>query len=223
MTSINITVNNQDIFPIMGRQYNAKDFAKINLDKDHLSQLNIDTEDGLKSYLSQCQYENKALWLIGGYMEHRSLYQSDLFDGTHESVRDIHLGVDIWGPVNSSIHLPIDGVIHSFGFNDKLLDYGYTLVVKHSYEGQEFHTLYGHLSSSHIDIWKVGDTLSAGEIVGTIGSILENGGWLPHLHFQIIIDLEGNKGDYPGVCSRSRVNYFGHNCPNPEVLIKKAP
>ena len=52
------------------------------------------------------------------------------------------------------------------------------------------------------------------------GLPLENGHWPPHLHFQIIIDLEGWKADYPGVCAESEKEKFMANCPDPDLILQ---
>ena len=38
---------------------------------------------------------------------------------------------------------------------------------------------------------KIGKKIKKGEWIGKIGNSNENGKWLPHLHFQIILDLLG--------------------------------
>jgi murein DD-endopeptidase MepM/ murein hydrolase activator NlpD len=51
---------------------------------------------------------------------------------------------------------------------------------------------------------RVGQRFRAGETVGTIGSYPENGDWPPHLHFQLITDMLGLEGDFPGVVALSQ-------------------
>jgi peptidoglycan LD-endopeptidase LytH len=47
----------------------------------------------------------------------------------------------------------------------------------------------------------------------------ENGNWPPHLHFQLIADMEGWKGDYPGVCKYSEREKWLGNCPDPDLVL----
>jgi hypothetical protein len=35
----------------------------------------------------------------------------------------------------------------------------------------------------------------------------------------VIIDMEGRKGDYPGVCAPSEKEKYLNNCPDPELLL----
>lgn len=203
----------------MGSSYSECDYAPIDLSKSQLAACQVSDTSSLRRYLDTHHERHEAKWLYGGYMEKRSLYQSDLFLGEPSAVRDIHLGVDIWGPVDSPIYAPLAGKIHSFAFNDLPLDYGYTVILKHDVEGLVFYTLYGHLSSSFHDRWKIGQAIASGEEIGALGAVEENGGWLPHVHFQLMTDMQGRKGDFPGVCSESDREKYAALCPDPMDLI----
>jgi len=52
-----------------------------------------------------------------------------------------------------------------------------------------------------------------------LGNESENGNWPPHLHFQIINDIEGKFGDYPGVCSFKEIDKYSANCINPKYIL----
>ena len=73
-----------------------------------------------------------------------SLFGSDSIE--QEEPRRLHLGVDIWGKEGTEIFAPLDGIVHSFAFNDNFGDYGATIILLHQQEGRQFFTLYGHLS-----------------------------------------------------------------------------
>ena len=53
-----------------------------------------------------------------------------------------------------------------------------------------FHTLYGHLSLNSIKNFQEGENVRKGDVIGEFGIPMENGQWPPHLHFQVIIDME---------------------------------
>jgi peptidoglycan LD-endopeptidase LytH len=53
-----------------------------------------------------------------------------------------------------------------------------------------------------------------------LGGADENVGWPPHLHLQIIRDLEGRRGDYPGVCRVSEAPQWLARCPDPNLLLR---
>lgn len=62
--------------------------------------------------------------------------------------------------------------------------------------------------------------MEAGDKIGAVGSAKVNGEYAPHLHFQIIEDLQGNSGDYPGVSSKEDIEFYLKNCPDPNLLLK---
>ncbi|MES2773530.1 MAG: peptidoglycan DD-metalloendopeptidase family protein [Bacteroidota bacterium] len=173
-----------------------------------------------------CRYINGRLeqagakYGIGGYNEHRTVYaRSEVFDGEDEP-RRLHLGTDIWGAAGTAVFAPLNGRVHSFAFNDRFGDYGATIILQHEIEGFVFHTLYGHLSLASIAWLKTGEAIIAGSQIATFGIPEENGHWPPHLHFQLIIDMEGMNGDYPGVCKFSERERYLENCPDADLMLR---
>lgn len=167
--------------------------------------------------LHQCRYA------IGGYNEWRSINGSSaLFDGTG-SPRRLHLGTDIWGVADTPVYAFMGGMVHSFAFNNQRGDYGATLILSHQLESISFYTLYGHVSLKDIISLQSGAYVSRGNTIAHIGPPAENGDWPPHLHFQLITDLELYEGDYPGVCSREEAAKYLHNCPDPELILNLQP
>jgi murein DD-endopeptidase MepM/ murein hydrolase activator NlpD len=134
--------------------------------------------------------------------------------------RRLHLGVDIWGPTGTKVMAPLDGIVHSFAFNNNDSDYGATLILTHRLEGVGFHTLYGHLSLNSLKNLHEGQLVSKGDVIAEFGMRFENGNWPPHLHFQVIADMQGWKGDYPGVCRFSERMQWLANCPDPNIILQ---
>ena len=157
---------------------------------------------------------------VGGYDEHRTLYaRSGLFDTSSEP-RRLHLGVDIWGPSGTAIYSPMNGRVHSFRFNDNFGDYGATIILEHQIGDVLIHSLYGHLSLRSLEGLEEGQVVPKGKKFAEFGIPLENGHWPPHLHLQLIFDMQGKKGDYPGVCSYSQREQYLDNCPDPNDILR---
>lgn len=174
------------------------------------------------AYVNQKLDKKGAKYGIGGYDEHRTVYsRSKVFDAPDGGeARRLHLGIDIWGPAETAVYAPLEGTVHSFAFNDAYGDYGATLILQHDINGFLFHTLYGHLSLASIQDKKEGQTIAKGEWIAAFGELAENGQWPPHLHFQIIIDMQGSRGDYPGVCKYSEREMYLANCPDADLILK---
>jgi peptidoglycan LD-endopeptidase LytH len=156
----------------------------------------------------------------GGYGEDRSLYTQALFAPDGEEPRTVHLGIDIFAPAGADVMTPLAGRVHSSRVNEAPGDYGPTIILEHApAPGLVFHTLYGHLSRDSLKGLKPGAAFMAGEPIAQLGTKRENGGWPPHLHFQIILEIGDAKGDYPGVCRRSEQDRWLAICPDPRPLL----
>lgn len=175
------------------------------------------------AYINQQLVNEKALYGIGGYGEHRTVYSnSKVFDAdiSGEEPRRLHLGTDIWGKPHTKIMSPLDGLVHSFAFNNQEGDYGATILLTHILDELTFYTLYGHLSLNSIKNIHEGDRVSKGDVIAEFGIPSENGHWPPHLHFQLISKLGDWKGDYPGVCKYSEKELFLANSPDPDFILQ---
>lgn len=174
------------------------------------------------AYVSGELQLHAAVYGIGGYDEHRTVYsRSKVFDAPDgQEPRRLHLGIDIWGNADTEVFVPLDGRVHSFAFNDQYGDYGATIILQHDLDGFLFHTLYGHLSLGDLTSLSEGKEIKAGTCIAHFGVPEENGHWPPHLHFQLVIDMEGMKGDYPGVCRYSERGKYLSNCPDPDLILQ---
>jgi len=164
--------------------------------------------------------ENGAIYGVGGYGELRSIYGlSNVFDASveGEEPRRFHIGMDIWGKAGTPVFAPLGGMVHSFAFNDRKGDYGATIILLHQLDGIPFYSLYGHLSFRDLSISE-GNYVNRGQEFAHFGDVHENGHWPPHLHLQLIFDIQMKQGDYPGVCKYSEREKYLANCPDPDFL-----
>jgi 4-aminobutyrate aminotransferase-like enzyme/Ser/Thr protein kinase RdoA (MazF antagonist) len=160
---------------------------------------------------------------VGRYNEARLVYQSPLFQTSQnptDEQRTIHLGLDLFAPANTTVHAPLAGTVEAFANNREALDYGPVVILQHATDGGEiFHTLYGHLSTESLQKLELGKEIQEGEKFGQLGTAEENGGWPPHLHFQIIPDLLGLGTDFPGVARASERGVWTKLSPDPNLLL----
>jgi 4-aminobutyrate aminotransferase-like enzyme len=159
---------------------------------------------------------------IGRYDEARLIYTGDLFattgnDGPER--RTVHLGLDVFMAAGSAVLAPLDGVVTSAVDNAGPLDYGPTIILEHAPAGgPRFYTLYGHLSRESLRNLRAGQAVTRGQRIGTLGDASVNGGWPPHLHFQIIADLVGRTGEFPGVAPASQRAVWLSLSPDPNLV-----
>lgn len=163
---------------------------------------------------------NNSKYGIGGYNEHRTIYSRSAHFDTAEEPRRLHLGVDIWGPAGTSVYNFYDATVQSFANNNNFGDYGATIILAYDIAGYKFNALYGHLSLDSLTHLEEGMFIQAGMKFAELGNKDENGCWPPHLHFQLIEDMQGLKGDYPGVCKFSERGAYLANCPDPGLILR---
>ncbi len=178
------------------------------------------------AFIQQKMAEADATYAIGLYAEDRDCYRTDAFKSREGSGwRSTHLGFDVFIEVDTPIFAPLDGEVVSIVNNDAYQNYGPTVILKHQAgdTGAHFFTLYGHLSLATLDLLSPGQQVKAGEVIGYIGDASVNVGWAPHLHFQIILDLLGETGDFYGVGEPNRMDVWSDICPDPNLIIDFHP
>ncbi len=161
---------------------------------------------------------------IGRYNEARLIYTTDLFKvpgNEGPEWRTVHIGLDVFMQADAPVLAPLDGVVHSFRNNTALLDYGPTIILQHTVaeQGLTFYTLYGHLNEDSLDGLYEGKPIAQGTPIAKIGNYPINGNWPPHLHFQIITDLLGRTGEFPGVARPSQRDVWLSICPDPNLIV----
>ena len=164
---------------------------------------------------------------IGRYNEARPIYTQEQYrlpgnDGAEW--RTLHIGLDIFMEPGSPVLAPLDSIVHSFHNNAAPLDYGPTIILQHTVTGQDNRditsfTLYGHLSADSLDGLYEGKPIAQGTPFASIGDMRVNGGWPPHLHFQIITDMLDKKGDFPGVARPGQRDTWLSLCPDPNLIV----
>lgn len=156
---------------------------------------------------------------LGRYLEDRAFYREPQFFHGDEA-RSVHLGIDVFEHAEAPVHAPFEGKVHSLAYNAKRLDYGATIILEHAMDnGLPFFTLYGHLSRQSLTALAPGDRVSQGEPFCRLGAPTENGGWVPHLHFQVILDMLDFEGDYPGAAFPSELDIWRSLCPDPRHIV----
>ena len=164
-------------------------------------------------------------WSVGKFDEIRpTMYDTDMFQDTnyavdgYSGVRDVHVGLDIGGPVGTPVRAWHDGTVLHAGYNADAGDYGNVIVTEHRVGGVLVYALYGHLTTDTLRASPVGRAFRRGEVLGGIGDRHENGGWPPHVHFQLSLKRPETH-DLPGVVSRADREEALETYPDPRLVL----
>ncbi len=161
---------------------------------------------------------------IGRYDEARILYVGPVFQakGNDRDIpRTVHIGLDLFVPVGTKVLAPLAGTVESVRDNGMGGDYGPTLILRHEPAGGPvFHTLYGHLSREVLSDLRAGMAVTKGQPIAAIGDLAVNGGWPPHLHFQLIADLLDREGEFPGVARADQREVWKSLSPDPNLVAR---
>lgn len=208
--------NGHTFHPVLRRDLSARNLVVIGRDESAAN-------PGPDSNRAVFDQWSAALARIGGriaigpYGEDRSLYA----DGTNVPPRTIHMAIDLFAPAGEPILAPIGGTVALAGKDDSAWGFGGVLVLEHATEdGTPFWTLYGHLSPASVAAHGTGRRIAAGEEIGRLGDVAENGGWPPHLHVQLLTDLYTSSiDDIIGIAPRDEWHMWESLSPNPNAIL----
>jgi 4-aminobutyrate aminotransferase-like enzyme/Ser/Thr protein kinase RdoA (MazF antagonist) len=162
------------------------------------------------------------VWL-GFYNEPRLIYTAPAFrmgPWKASNRRTVHIAIDVFADEGSKLFAPLDGEVFTAEYRDSQLDYGGVIILKHTTPNKdEFFTLYGHLDPIFLNNLKVGDKIEKGQSFCQLGAPDLNGGWAPHVHFQLALTTDGMEADWPGVADPDDLNFWNAICPNPASLL----
>ena len=166
--------------------------------------------------------DNDRIWL-GYFHEPRLIYAEPAFrKGPWKASdrRTVHLAVDVFTTAGTPMFAPLRGEVFVAEYREGHLDYGGVIILRHETpEGDAFYTLYGHLDPEFLERLSVGQVIERGEEFCRLGDASMNGGWAPHVHFQLALTTEGIEADWPGVGDPDEMYLWRAMCPNPAALL----
>ncbi len=149
---------------------------------------------------SQNVLKSTKNYSIGKFDEHRPyLYTAELF----AQQRNIHMGIDIGCPVGTPVFSFWQAKVYCKDYHSAQGDYGYTLILEYQISNLSLWVLYGHLAKKGWDQLEPGQSIEKRQNFCFVGDENENGGWPPHLHFQVS-KKKPSTCDMPGAVSKSQ-------------------
>lgn len=191
--------------------FSSCDFAKVMSypeDPDH--RYVFDFSNGYNP-----EYIRQKEWGIGKYNEKRTnMYVAPQYNNE----RNIHIGIDIWAKAGEPVSSFYDGVVAYKRDNNQEGNYGPTIILRYEFGDTKLFALYGHLSRASLQMVSLGEIVKKGQRIGELGEEHINGGWIPHLHFQLSIEDPG-EADMPGVVSAEDREQALQIYPDPRIVL----
>lgn len=154
-------------------------------------------------------------WGIGRYNEKRlNMYDTPLFNNE----RNVHVGIDLWAPEGAPVYSFWEGKVAYMRDNNQPGDYGPTIVIRYELNNSDIYALYGHLSQHSLGMVSIGESVQKGQKIAELGSEEVNGGWAPHLHFQLSVQDPG-EADMPGVVAEEDRADALEKYPDPRLVL----
>ena len=169
------------------------------------------------------EISDRANFWLGYYNEPRLIYTAPAFrlgPWKASNRRTVHIAIDVFTNQGAELFAPLEGEVVTAEYRDNQLDYGGVIILKHTTPNKdEFFTLYGHLDPKFLSKLKVGDKIGKGQSFCQLGASNVNGGWAPHVHFQLALTTDGMEADWPGVADPDDLSFWNSICPNPASLL----
>ena len=208
--------------PLLGSQLASCEMKSLSVENTSVPQdpFELKSDEAKAIGFDFCGQAN--IWL-GFYNEPRLIYTAPAFrmgPWKASNRRTVHIAIDVFADEGSKLFAPLDGEVFTAEYRDSQLDYGGVIILKHATPNKdEFFTLYGHLDPIFLNKLKVGDRVEKGQNFCQLGAPDVNGGWAPHVHFQLALTTDGMEADWPGVADPDDLNFWNAICPNPASLL----
>jgi 4-aminobutyrate aminotransferase-like enzyme/Ser/Thr protein kinase RdoA (MazF antagonist) len=163
---------------------------------------------------------------VGLWLERRPVYEGAAFESRliKDQRRDTHLGIDLFLPVGTPVFAPLAGTVVSTALDPMAQGFGGVLLLRHEPEpGLVFFTLWGHLDPSTSGGWANGAAVKPGDVLAHLGHSDVNGGWPPHLHFQLLTLPFTQAHEVPGVCEAALADVWAELSPDPSLFLGLPP
>jgi len=132
-------------------------------------------------YFTALSKKYNTNFLVGKYGEDRKkLFENFGIERFTKNGKTLHAGIDIFMPASSKVSLPEDAMLIESKKDSEIGGYGHYLI----YECTNAFLLFGHIYPK-VNL-RVGEIYNKGEIIAQLANIEDNGGYLPHLHFQVL-------------------------------------
>ncbi|MHA1910779.1 MAG: aminotransferase class III-fold pyridoxal phosphate-dependent enzyme [Candidatus Kariarchaeaceae archaeon] len=180
--------------------------------------------DYLISMISEKINSEDRQTAIGLYRENRLLWNSKETlsqSNIGQEPNSVHLGMDLFAEPKTVVRAPLDGEVIFCGISSTIAGERPTIVLEHKIGGindPTFYTVYACLYNETMAI-EIGQKVQAGDKIGEIGTLEENGGTPPHLHFQICLDVFDDPSVISPYCCPGNKEVWLNISPDPNLIL----
>ncbi len=214
--------NRGDFAPLMGVDLTDAPMGSLSVENSTWPQNPFQMDVAEAARVGEEFEDNGRFWL-GYYHEPRLIYTAPAFSKGPWKASDrrtVHIAVDVFAPAQTQLYAPMAGTVFVAENRDGHLDYGGVIILRHETpDGHAFFTLYGHLDPKFMENLKPGDHVAKGQPFCQLGDHTQNGGWAPHVHFQLALTTKGIEADWPGVGDPDDMYLWRAVCPNPAAML----
>jgi 4-aminobutyrate aminotransferase-like enzyme/Ser/Thr protein kinase RdoA (MazF antagonist) len=216
-----LSANRRNLAPLM-RPHPARQAKHVlnlgSLDEPLAAASAAQDNDGAERAYAELVREHGFTLGLGPWGERRIIYTAPFFESVlaEGKRRNVHLGLDIFAPAGTEMFTPLAATVVATTINPDPQDYGGLILLEHEPEpGLRFWTLWGHLDHASARERRIGERLEAGALVARLGDYAENGGWVPHIHLQLITVPYEDLSIIPGVGEEAFVPVWEDLYPRP--------
>ena len=217
-----INKESNKFWPVLGTNLAKLEIKSLSVENTSVPQNPFELQNDEAKNIGFEISDRTNFWL-GYYNEPRLIYTAPAFrlgPWKASNRRTVHIAIDIFADKGTKLFAPLDGEVFTAEYRENQLDYGGVVILKHTTPSKdEFFTLYGHLDPVFLSNLKVGDKIEKGQNFCQLGSPDVNGGWAPHVHFQLALTTDGMEADWPGVADPDDLLFWNAICPNPAALL----
>jgi len=123
------------------------------------------------------------------------------------------LGLDIFAPAGTLVHLPLEGVVNFIGHGAD----GMKVIFRHETPAGSFFSQWHHVTTGSKEL-RLGMKIAAGEAFAVIADRSQNGGWVPHIFLQVSFVALGERAWHYVACPDDQ-GFSQELFPNPAILL----
>lgn len=205
-----IIENYEKLLPMFGGFVGKPVYLSLASEPNNPFGKSFDDQEEFQAEIEKYQASHGSIWSFSNYLEYRGALEK--YPQMRETQRYYHLGIDINGPIGTTIYSPWDATVIESKYEPNPGNYGGLTILKP--DDKDIYILFGHLAKDHLP--NVGEKIEKYTAFARFGNYTENGQWHPHVHIQAITQKARENGwENKGYCSKEDLKTLDQYAPDP--------